>query len=122
MASNITNELQNHVNYIRDELNKLYAANYTDEEREQMESDGEAYDLYSYFADALDIEYTIDNNLNFLGARIAVTLGGPNIYVNTRTGYVEGYWGTDKAEAWISSEVCDEINNVFEDCYNSMRA
>ena len=115
-------ELENMVNSIRDDLNRLYEADYTDEERGEMEENGEAYDLYSYFADALDIEYTISGNMDFLGARIAVTLGGPNIYINTRTGYVEGYWGTDKAEAWIPSEVCDEINTIFEDYYNAARA
>ena len=115
-------ELENMVTSIRDDLNRLYEADYTDEEREQMEENGEAYDLYSYFDDALDIEYTISGNMDFLGARIAVTLGGPNIYINTRTGYVEGYWGTDKAEAWIPSEVCDEINAIFEDLYNAARA
>ena len=115
-------ELENMVNGIRDDLNRLHEADYTDEEREQMEENGEAYGLYSYFDDALDIEYTISGNMDFLGARIAVTLGGPNIYINTRTGYVEGYWGTDKAEAWIPSEVCDEINTIFEDLYNAARA
>ena len=115
-------ELENMVTSIRDELNRLYEADYTDEERDEMEENGEAYDFYGYFADALDIEYTISGNMDFLGARIAVTLGGPNIYVNTRTGYVEGYWGTDKAEAWIPSEVCDEINAIFEEQYNAARA
>lgn len=115
-------ELESMVTGIRDELNRLYEADYTDEERGEMEENGEAYDFYSYFADALDIEYTISGNMDFLGARIAVTLGGPNIYVNTRTGYVEGYWGTDKAEAWIPSEVCDEINAIFEEQYDAARA
>ena len=115
-------DLESMVDSIRDELNRLYEADYTEEEREEMEENGEAYDLYSYFADALDIEYTISGNMDFLGARIAVTLGGPNIYVNTRTGYVEGYWGRDEAEAWIPSEVCDEINSIFEEIYNMGRA
>ena len=114
-------ELENMVNSIRDDLNRLYEADYTDEEREEMEENGEACDLYSYFSDALDIEYTISGNMDFLGARIAVTLGGPNIYINTRTGYVEGYWGTDKAEAWIPSEVCDEINAIFEEQYDAVQ-
>lgn len=114
-------ELENMVTSIRDDLNRLYEADYTDEERDEMEERGEGYDLYSYFADALDIEYTISGNMDFLGARIAVTLGGPNIYINTRTGYVEGYWGTDKAEAWIPSEVCEEINAIFEEQYNAAR-
>ena len=115
-------ELENMVTSIRDELNRLYEANYTDEERDEMEENGEAYDLYSYFSDALDIEYTISGNMDFLGVRIAVTLGGPNIYVDTRRGVVEGYWGTDHWEAWLASEICEEINGIFEELYNAARA
>ena len=114
-------ELKNMVTSIRDDLNRLYDANYTDEEREEMEENGEACDLYSYFFDALDIEYTIGANGDFRGARIAVTLGGPNIYVDTRRGCVEGFWGSDHLESWVPSEVCDEINAIFEEFYISAR-
>lgn len=115
------NELKSYVNSIAADLRKLYEADFTDEQREQMEQDGEAFDLWSYFADALDIEYTISSRGEFLGARIAVTLGGPNVYVDSRRGEVEGYWGSDHESAWIPTEICDEINAIFEDCYSSIR-
>jgi hypothetical protein len=53
----------------------------------------------------LDIEYTVDSNGTLLGARMLMTFGGPNIYINTRTGEVEGYWGTDKASAQFIDNV-----------------
>lgn len=115
-------ELENMVTSIRDELNRLYEADYTDEERDEMEGNGEAYDLCSYFSDVLDVEYTISGNMDFLGARIAVALGGPNIYVDTRSSYVEGFWGRDHWTAWIPSEVCDEIYEIFEERYDAARA
>lgn len=96
-------ELENMVNRIRDDLNRLYEADY-------------------YFSDALDIEYTIGASGDFRGARIAVALGGPNIYVDTRRGYVEGFWGADHWESWIPSEVCEEINDIFGELYNAARA
>ena len=114
-------ELRNYVDSIRDDLNKLYESDFTDEEREAAEENGEAYDLYTYFADALDIEYTISSRGDFLGARIAVALGGPNIYIDTREGYVKGYWGTDREEAWIPSEICEEINGIMEEYYDMVR-
>lgn len=114
------NELRTYCQRIADELRKLYEADLTDEEREELEENGEAYDLYSYFDDALDIEYTISGRGDFLGARIAVALGGPNIYVDTRRGEVEGYWGSDHESAWIPSEICDEIDSIFEDLYHCL--
>lgn len=116
------NEIERMVTNIRDDLNRLYDADYTDDERKQMEENGEAYDLYSYFDNALDIEYIIGANCDFRGVRIIVTLGSPNIYVDTRRGYVEGFWGCDHYEAWLPPEVCDEINAIFENLYNAARA
>lgn len=57
-----------------------------------------------YLNDALDIEYTIDANFEYVGARIAVALGGPNIYIDTRREIVQGYWGEDKVEVSYSHD------------------
>ena len=119
--SNTANELHDYVNSIANDLRKLYEHEPTDEERERAEETGDACDLYTYFNDPLDIEYTISGRGDYLGARIAVALGGPNIYINTRDGYVQGYWGTDRAEAWIPSEICEEIDNIFEEYYEFTR-
>jgi len=115
------NELKNYVDSIAADLRKMYESDFSEKEREGMEENGEAYDLYSYFFDALDIEYTISGNGDFLGVRIAVTLGGPNVYVDSRRGEVEGYWGTDHESAWIPAEICEEINFIFEDAYNCIK-
>ena len=114
-------ELQNYVDGIAADLRKLYEHEPTNEERERAEETGEACDLYTYFSDALDIEYTISSRGDYLGARIAVALGGPNIYIDTREGYVKGYWGTDRAEAWIPSEISEEIDGFMEEYYDMVR-
>lgn len=119
--TNINDELFARCKGYREELERLYNADYTDEERERMEEDGEAYDLYSYFDDVLDIEYTISARGDFLGCRIAVALGGPNIYIDTRAGEIRGYWGTDRAEVWLPSEICNEIDAIFEEYYNCIK-
>lgn len=114
-------ELKAYVEGIKADLLRLYEADYSEEEREELEANGEAFDLYSYFDDVLDIEYTISGNGDFLGCRLAVTLGGPNVYVNTREGEVQGYWGSDRAFAWLPSEICAEIDSYFEELYNCTR-
>ena len=119
--SNTANELQKYVDGIAADLRRLYEADPTDEEREAAEENGEDCDLYSYFSDVLDIEYTISSRGDYLGARIAVALGGPNIYIDTREGYVKGYWGTDRAERWIPSEICEEIDGIMEEYYDMVR-
>ena len=70
---------------------------------------------FEYLEDALDIEYIVDSNKQYLGARILVAFGGPNIWVNTRTKTVEGYWWGQRAEATYLydeiglDEACEEI-------------
>ena len=45
-----------------------------------------------------DIRYIVDQKKRYLGAELMVAGGGPNIWVNLDTKYVEGYWGGDKVE------------------------
>ncbi len=52
-----------------------------------------------YIGDCLDIEYIIGSNREYLGARILVAFGGPNIWINTRTNTVEGYWWSNEHHA-----------------------
>jgi len=62
-------------------------------------------DGYSYLEDALDIEYIISSNGECLGGRILVAFGGPNIWVNTRTNTIEGYWWGDSYHKRFTDEI-----------------
>lgn len=75
--------------------------------------------LWDYFENRpLDIEYTINSDLEYVGARIMITFGGPNIYIDTNTNRVELYWGSSKACAYIGYRTRDAIDAYFEDEYN----
>ena len=61
-----------------------------------------------------DIRYIVDREKRYLGAELLVAGGGPNIWVNLDTKYVEGYWGRDKVtEPFIDNlgldEYCEEM-------------
>lgn len=111
-------ELHDMCQRVREELQALYDADYSDEEREEREESGEACDLYDYFNDVLDYEFAISSRRDMLGVKVWVTLGGPNIWIDTREGYIKGAWGTDRADVWLPSEIADEISTIFEDIYN----
>ncbi len=60
----------------------------------------EMMDGWQYLQDALDINYLVSSDLKVMqGARILVAFGGPNIWIDTAKGLVEGYWGGDSATA-----------------------
>ena len=102
------NECREYAETIRNDINSLY--------------EGETVDgcenLWDYIADALDVEYTLNSQRELIGVRVYVTLGGPNCWIDTRGGEVVCAWGSDKASAWLASEVCEEINSYFEDFLN----
>ena len=48
--------------------------------------------------DVYDIEWITHQDHRYKAARLLVAGGGPTIWVNLNTGYVEGFWGGDKVE------------------------
>lgn len=108
------NELQNYLENIYNELNSIYEGNATND-------DGEQTTFYDYFEDPLDYEYTIGADGSYLGVRVYVTLGGPNVWIDTRRGEIGGAWGTDRADRWLPREICDEIDEIFSEYYNATR-
>ena len=62
---------------------------------------------FDYLNDALDIQYIVTGQGGYIGARVLVAYGGPNIWVNTHTGIVEGYWGSDSATANFRNDPMD---------------
>lgn len=70
-----------------------------------------------YLSDALDIEYTVSRDVEYLGARVCVAFGGPNIYIDTRNQKVQGYWGGDYVERSYSNDALaldDYLEEMFE--------
>jgi hypothetical protein len=84
MVANIVNDIETGV---QAESNDDYDGQY---------EVGDTISGYDYIADVLDIEYYLSSDRETcLGARILVAFGGPNIWIDTRKGLVEGYWWGD---------------------------
>ena len=67
-----------------------------------------------YISDALDIEYTVSSAGEYLGARILVAFGGPNIWIDTRHNRVDGHWWQDSyncayTDAMGLDDACREL-------------
>ena len=68
----------------------------------------------AWMEDVYDIRYIVDRDKRYLGAELMVAGGGPTIWVNLDTNYVEGYWGGDKVtEPFIDNlgldDYCEEM-------------
>ena len=81
-------------------------------------NDFDQLSLYDYFDDCYDIEYRVGSDKQLRSVCIMVACGGPNIYIDTGSKRVELYWWGDRAYYPIKSDVCDEIDSVFEEIFN----
>lgn len=111
-------DLQRHVDSIANDLTN--PTTYEDACIDHEKWDSKPCDQvcsYAYINDAMDIEYTISSHGQFLGARVLVCFGGPNIWVDTRHNRVEGYsWG-DSAFAEFTD--CMDLHEACEELYKS---
>jgi hypothetical protein len=78
-------DLKNHVGEIVKRIEQGF-------DETETNYDGEQMSAFDYLQDALDIEYIVNSKKEYLGARVLVAFGGPNIWINTRTKQVEGAW------------------------------
>ena len=69
---------------------------------------------HAWMEDVYDIRSIVDREKRYIGAELMVAGGGPTIWVNLDTKYVEGYWGGDKVlEPFIDNlgldDYCEEL-------------
>ena len=89
-------DVKNHVQSIADNLTSPPWDEWN--QGRDIEFEGE-FSAFDYLQDALDIEYIVNSKGEYLGARVLVAFGGPNIWIDTRKGIVEGAWWSDYAKA-----------------------
>jgi hypothetical protein len=84
---------------------------------DELGQDDEPYSAFDYLSDVLDIEYIVNSKKEYLGARVLVAFGGPNIWINTRTKQVEGYWWGDSYIMSYYSDAMD-LDSALSELYN----
>ena len=73
--------------------------------------------LEAFMEGVYDIEWITHNDHSYKAARLLVAGGGPNIWVNTQDGTVDGYWGTDKVHwGYVDNIGLDEYLEELHAC------
>tara|TARA_R100000900_G_scaffold129212_1_gene105038 strand:- start:47 stop:382 length:336 start_codon:yes stop_codon:yes gene_type:complete len=72
---------------------------------------------FDYLENALDIQYIVSSNKEYLGARVLVAFGGPNIWINTQKQMIEGYWWSESEFAYYHQDNLD-LDSALEEIYN----
>ena len=109
----IAEELEAHANgrAYTDENGDVVILDSEEEPTDEMEYRG----LYDFINDALDIEVTCGLSGDYRGAKLYMTVGGPSIWIDTQSGFVEGRWATDSCSKWVDSDAIDALNEAIEE-------
>jgi hypothetical protein len=100
---------ENFVQHIADTLTKGFDEN-------DLNVDDQPMTAFDYLGDSLDIEYIVNSKAEYLGARVLVAFGGPNIWINTRTNTVEGQWWGDSCKATFTDNI--GLDEALEELWN----
>ncbi len=73
------------------------------------------FDIMDYLQDVLDIEYVVNGDGGYKGARVLVAFGGPNIWINTRTSQIEGAWWQDSCR--VSFDDAIGLDDALSEIY-----
>ena len=107
------NGLRDMVNHIADQLTNGFGEDLS--EGRDIENEGE-FSAYDYLSDVLDINWILNNDRTYKGARVLVAFGGPNVWIDTNLGQVEGYWRGDSFIKSFSDNV--GLDDALEDLFN----
>ena len=112
-----------------EEFSNINGCKYDDESELYIMPDGEELcegdvypvDIMEWLGDGVyDVEYTIGSNKEYRGVRLMIACGGPNIYINTKSGDVELYWWNESARYPMSSDVVNMIDSIYEELFGCM--
>ena len=109
MSTNDQDLLKKHVQSIADTLTNGFSD-------DDLNADDEPMSAYDYLSDCLDINWVLNNDRTYRGARVLVAFGGPNIFVDTERGIVEGFWWGDYAKASFDDNI--GLDEALNDLYN----
>ncbi len=118
-------ELKQHCEELAYILDKLAYGMYYDTETcdvvndipEDCEDENRYQDLIEYVFDeeyGIKITTSLDGK-DLYGAEICMAWGGPNVYINTRDAYIEGYWGSTEVKRPFSYNARDQINDYIDE-------
>ena len=69
-----------------------------------------------------NLEFTVDADLEYKGARVMIACGGPNIYIDTCKGSIELFWGCKETYWYLSPGCRTDVDSYFEELFNSISA
>lgn len=71
---------------------------------------------HGYLSDVLDIEYRVSSSTEYRSAKILITFGGPNAWIDTGSRQLEVYWD-ERIFRSLPPQFCAELDEALEELF-----
>ena len=75
--------------------------------------------VYDYLQDVLDIEYRVTSGREYKSAEVLIAFGGPNAWIDTKTGTLRVAWWSAPVERSLPSDFVDGLNEALSELWES---
>ena len=65
----------------------------------------------------MDVQYILNGQGTVSGVQLQITVGGPNILMDTNLALILGFWGSDRYIVGMSRDVAGEITDWYGELY-----
>jgi hypothetical protein len=80
---------------------------------------GEDFDAIDYLSDVLDIAYTVGSDGTYRSARVLIAFGGPNAWIDTRTGTLDVAWWSAPEVRQLPREFTTPLDDALAELWES---
>lgn len=79
--------------------------------------EGQELGAYDYLEDILAIQYIVNSDRTYRGARICIAFGGPTAWIDTQSGQLEVAWWSAPECRSLPSEFINELDNALSELW-----
>lgn len=87
----------------------------------EHDDDRDPAGAYEWAADVLDIDYVVGRDGACKGAEYLITFGGPNAWIDTRSGSLVVAWGSERATWALPGAMIGELEELAGELWDDAR-
>ena len=80
--------------------------------------EGQDLGAYDYLEDILDIQYIVNSDRTYRGARICIAFGGPTAWINTQSGQLEVTWWSALEYRRLPGDFIDALDDALSELWD----
>ena len=80
--------------------------------------EGQELGAYDYLEGILDIQYIVNSDRTYRGARVCIAFGGPTAWINTQSGQLEVAWWSAPEYRRLPGDFIDALDDALSELWD----